>query len=64
MPAAWIIYNEGGQTRTMHAYTVEQAKDMAKHYTASNKWAWAHVAEELERHDSPDYMKLTKRKVA
>lgn len=61
MPAAWIIYHEGGEVRTMHAYSVEQAQDFARTNTANNKWAWAHVAKELERHDSPDYMKRTKR---
>jgi hypothetical protein len=59
MPAAWIIYCEDGKTRTMHAYSVEQAHDIAKTYTANNKWAWAHVAAELERYDSPGYLKLT-----
>lgn len=61
MPAAWIIYNEAGETKTMHAYSVDQAKDFARANTSSNKWAWAHVAAEIERHDSPSYMKLTKR---
>ncbi|MGG6497393.1 UNVERIFIED_CONTAM: hypothetical protein NY603_31175, partial [Bacteroidetes bacterium 56_B9] len=56
---AWIIYHEGGQTRTMHAYSVEQARDFAKRNTADNKWAWAHVAEELERYDSPYYLNRT-----
>ena len=64
MPAAWIIYHEGGQVRTMHASTVDQAKDIAEHNTTSNKWAWAHVAAELCRYDSPDYLKLTKRETA
>jgi hypothetical protein len=57
MPAAWIIYHEDGQVRTMHAYSVEQAKEFAKLYTESNKWAWAHVAQEVERYDSPDYLR-------
>lgn len=60
MPVAWIIYHANGQVRTMHAYSIEQAKDLARTYTASNKWAWAHVAAEVERHDSPGYMKRTK----
>lgn len=60
MPQAWIIYCKNGEVRTMHAYTVAQAHDMAKTYTASNEWAWAHVAQELERYDSPDYSKTAK----
>lgn len=64
MPVAWIIYYADGQVRTMHAYSVEQAKEFARNNTASNKWAWAHVTKDVERHDSPDYMNLTKRKIA
>ena len=59
MPAAWIIFydRETGSRRTMHAYSVAQAHDIAKTNTANNSWAWAHVAQELERYDSPDYLK-------
>jgi hypothetical protein len=64
MPEAWIIYCEEGKTRTMHAYSVAQAHDFAKTYTANNKWAWAHVAEQVERYDSPDYLKNTRSRVA
>lgn len=64
MPAAWVIYHEGGEQRVMHMYSVEQAHDFARTNTTSNKWAWAHVVKEVERYDSPDYAKPAKRNVA
>ena len=64
MAAAWIIYHKDGEVRTMHAYTVEQAHDLAKHYTSTNEWAWAKVAKQVERYDSPDFAKRTSSKAA